>query len=180
MAKFLCDNRVKWRNVSSSPSSGNPAMSRRSSAAGISSATSPPSSGHKQALRPAEPLSKISFGSAARERGLLDDGSDKPLDLLILIHFSDAHQETIAQLRIPSLQNNSRNDFVFGAVFKKFFEHRSAQHEFIEVRAGENRRQAGLASQPCLRSMRPHGVDLGHAAQAALPQQGHVHRRAQG
>jgi hypothetical protein len=70
-------------------------MSWRSSALGIAAATSPPSAGQKSALRPLEPLSKISFGSAATPRGLLDDGSDKPVDLLGLVHFRDANQHTI-------------------------------------------------------------------------------------
>ena len=59
------------------------------------------SSGQKNALRPGEPLSKSSFGSAAGAGCLVADDSDKSIDLLLLVHFGHADEQAIAQLRVP-------------------------------------------------------------------------------
>src|SRR5512145_3139648 len=107
MEKFFCESRVKCLNVSSSPSSGKPLISRRTRELGIASVIFS-SSGQKNALRPGEPLSKMSLVSAVRG-ALLGDGSDKPLDLLFFVHLGDANEQTIFQVRVPFFQRHSRD-----------------------------------------------------------------------
>src|SRR5215475_6235912 len=107
MAKFRCERRVKCRSTSSSPSSGNPAISSRNNAGGISAAASPASAGQTIEFRPGELLSKSKFGSVTRRDFLSCDGSDKTVDLLSLVHFGDAAEKAICQFGIPLLQANA-------------------------------------------------------------------------
>src|SRR6185503_286016 len=139
MEKFFCESRVKCRSVSSSPNSGKPAISRRRSPLGTASVTLS-SSGQKSALRPGEPLSKMSFVAAVRAGGSMDDGSDKRVDLLLFIHFRDADEQPVGQLGVPRFQCDSGNDPVAGTAGEKCFEVGRAQNEFIETGAGKRRR----------------------------------------
>src|SRR4030067_101616 len=114
MAKLRCDRRVKWRNTSSSPSSGNPAISSRSNPFGMASRAGTSADGQQNPLRPGEPLSKISRGAALRTLRLPSDGSDKALDLLSLVHFGDADEQAIFQFRVPLAQSRAGYDFLRG------------------------------------------------------------------
>src|SRR6266542_1045197 len=147
MAKFRCDKQVKWRNTSSSPNSGNPGISSRSSADGIPPSIGRSCAGQSTALLPEEPLSKSSFGAATRDRLLACDGSDKLLDLLVFVHFSHTDQQTILQLRVPLSQLDARDDFLRRAPGKNIFQVICSNNKFIEVRPGKYRFELSLADQ---------------------------------
>ncbi len=70
MPQFHWERRVKWRTTSSSPISGMPAISPRSSAAGISAAGSAPAGtgGSETPMRPGEPCSNTRGSSMASPR----------------------------------------------------------------------------------------------------------------
>src|SRR3989304_7217621 len=114
MAKLRCERRVKWRNTSSSPSSGKPTISSRSNAFGMASRAATSADGQQKPLLPGEPLSKISRGAAVRTLRLPGDGSDKALDLLSLVHLGDADEQPIPQFRVPLAQSHSGYDLLRG------------------------------------------------------------------
>src|SRR5207344_1738543 len=116
------------------------------------------------ALRPGEPFSNSSFGGATCERFLSCAGSDKAVDLLSLIHFSDAGQEGIFQLGIVTLQSDAGDDFLHRAFGKKLRQVVRLQNEFIEERRGKRRAKSLLPQHLSMRIMSTGNIDFSNTA----------------
>jgi hypothetical protein len=142
---------------------------------GIDASSLSPSAAQSMALRPGEPLSNSSFGGATCERFLSCAGSDKAVDLLSLIHFSDADQEGIFQLGIVTLQSDAGDDFLRRAFGEKLRQIVRPQNEFIEERRGKRRAKSLLPHHLSLRIMSTGDIDFSNTAQSRFAQQCHVH-----
>src|SRR3972149_1728726 len=89
MLWLSCDRRVKWRRVSSSPTSGNGSSLRRYASGSLASGTS--GAGKRMPRRPFTPISKIR-GSVT---GHLRQHMDKEIDLFAAVHLGHRVQAAI-------------------------------------------------------------------------------------